>query len=384
MRIFLLANVLLNVREGRTTHVLELLENLSKHNDVICLAPRPPKIKYKSKNLVYIPVVHKRILYPISYQLLLFLYILYYSIQRKPDAIYARHYKFPFAQFIISRLLGIPNIVEINGIVREEMKMSDFRSNKLRTYFENLGENFNYKHADKLVAVSEGIKYGIMRLYDIPGSKILVIENGADIELFKPIDREEVMKELELDNGCSYIGFSGSFARYHGIEALIASAELIISQISNVKFLFVGDGELKEHIVKVVDDMNLREKFIFINRVAYAESPKYINAFDIGVILKRRDIPGSPLKLWEYMACGKPVIATNTSDFEIIKKCNCGILVDAEKPADVANAIVTLLKDKKLRKEMGENGRRYVVGNQSWACVAEKVETAIKDAVQNK
>jgi glycosyltransferase involved in cell wall biosynthesis len=101
-----------------------------------------------------------------------------------------------------------------------------------------------------------------------------------------------------------------------------------------------------------------------------------------GAFSKKKDIPGSPLKLWEYMACGKPVIATNTEDFKVLEGYNAGILVDPEKPEEVADAITTLLKNKDLREEMGNNGRRYVVENRSWGAVAGEVEKVMRVSVK--
>jgi glycosyltransferase involved in cell wall biosynthesis len=148
------------------------------------------------------------------------------------------------------------------------------------------------------------------------------------------------------------------------------------------KFLLVGDGPMKEQIVQRVNDLHLTDNFIFIERVPYEEVPKYVNAFDVCVILKKKDIPGSPLKLWEYMACGKPVIATNTEDFKALEKYNAGILVDPEKPEEVADAIISLLKNKELMEEMGKNGRKYVVENRSWEAVARRVEKVMKEAIK--
>ena len=82
------------------------------------------------------------------------------------------------------------------------------------------------------------------------------------------------------------------------------------------------------------------------------------------------------------MACGKPVIATNTQDFKALEEYNAGILVDPEKPDEVADAIITLLKYKELREEMGKNGREYVVENRSWEAVAREVVSVMKEAVK--
>ena len=380
MKIFMACNILLEGVDAQTIHIIELLRNLAKRNDIICFAPKPKNIKYKFQEIIYIPVLHRPILLSVSYQIALFFYLIYYCTKIKPDVIYARYGGLPFSQLIIHKFFRIPYIVEINGLAMEEMKLSN--TSKLNVCIAKLSEKLNYKHANKIVAVTQAIKRGIMQIYDIPDEKIVVIENGANTDLFKPMNREKVMKELNLDENYNYVGFSGSFARWHGLEDLVKSAPLILKEVENTKFLLVGDGHIKEQIIQMVNDLNLTDKFIFINRVPYEEVPKYVNAFDVCVILKKKNIPGCPLKLHEYMACRKPVIATNTQDFRVLEEYNAGIVVDSEKPEEVADAIITLLKNKELSDEMGRNGRTYVVENRSWEAVAREVEKVMKDVVK--
>jgi glycosyltransferase involved in cell wall biosynthesis len=267
--------------------------------------------------------------------------------------------------------------VEINGLGIDEMKLNN--PSKLIIKIFKVNEKLNYKHAKKIIAVTQGIKEGIVELYNISDEKIVVIENGVNTELFKPLNKGDV--KYGLDGNYNYVGFSGSFARWHGLEDLIRSAPLILKEVENTKFLLVGDGPMKEQIIQMVNDLNLKDSFIFIDRAPYEEVPKYVNAFDVCVILKKKDIPGSPLKLWEYMACGKPVIATNTEDFRVLEENNAGILVDPEKSEEVADAIITLLKNKELRDEMGKNGRKYVVENRSWESVARRVAELCEQTV---
>ena len=81
------------------------------------------------------------------------------------------------------------------------------------------------------------------------------------------------------------------------------------------------------------------------------------------------------------MACEKPTVASRISDLEFIEQ-NAGILVEPENPEELAKAIIKLLKDEKLREEMGRNGREYVVKNHSWEAVARNVAEVCKSAVR--
>ena len=381
MKIFMVCNVLLDGKDAQTTHVIELLRNLAKQNDTICFAPKPKNIKYKFQEIIYMPVLNKPILLSVSYQLVLFFYLIYYRTKIKPDVIYARHYGLPFSQLIISNLFRIPYIVEINGLAMEEMKLSN--RSKLNVCIAKLSEKLNYRHAKKIVAVTQGVKKGIIELYDLPDEKIIVIENGANIDLFKPIDKKKAKKELNFDQDANYICFVGNLAPWQGVEFLIQSAPLILKESPYTKFLIIGEGQMKEELVELADKTGVSDKFIFTGVVPYEEVPKYINASDVCVVPKKPLGSGySPLKLYEYMACGEPIVASKISGFEILEQQNAGILVEPENPDELAKAIIKLLKDEKLREEMGKNGREYVVKNHSWESVARRVAEVCESSVR--
>ena len=99
-------------------------------------------------------------------------------------------------------------------------------------------------------------------------------------------------------------------------------------------------------------------KFIFTEAVPYEDVPKYINASDVCIApfitARYMKIGLSPLKIYEYMACKNPIVPSRISNLGFIKQNNAGILVESENPKKLANAIIKLLKDTKLREEMGE------------------------------
>ena len=119
--------------------------------------------------------------------------------------------------------------------------------------------------------------------------------------------------------------------------------------------------------------------------VPYQKVPQYINASAVCVVLKVEAKSGySPLKLYEYMACGKPVVATRVSGFDILEECRAGLLVNTGDYQEFANAVTMLLKNGELRRELGKNGRQYVVENQSWESVARKVADVCQILVDNR
>jgi len=379
IKVFMVCDVWLDGRDAQTTHVLELFKNLGKLRDTHLFAPRPKKLVNEAQNTIFVPTVMP-IFKSAFYQLFLFLYLIHYCFKFSPDVIYGRLSNLSFSFFFISKIFRIPYVVEVNGLLIDEEKM--IGRPKVLTRLTRLNEKLNYKQADKIVAVTQGIKDEIKKLHSIPDEKIVVIENGANTDLFKPMHQEKAKKELKLEEKKNYICFVGNLAPWQGVEFLIQSAPLILKESTHTKFMIIGDGPMKEELIDLAEQMAVSDKFIFTGVVPYEEVPKYINASDICVVYKKPLKSGySPLKLYEYMACEKPVIASRVEGFEILEENHAGILVEPENPKELAKAIIKLLKDERLRRELGENGRKYVTKNHSWEAVARRVAEVCKSVV---
>ena len=387
MKVDMLYNLQLEGHGAGTTHTMELFENLKKvGNEVNLFVPKPKDAApYKRANISYLPILNIPLLRGVSYQLILFFYYLLYQTKHtKPDFIYSRISLFTISPLILSKLLKIPYVVEINGLGIDELKLSN--ASKLAIQLYKINEKLNYTHAEKIVAITQGIKKGIMELYNIPGEKIVVIGNGANTGLFRPEDITGARKELNFDQDANYVCFIGGLYPWQGVEYLIQSAPLILKESPNTKFLIVGEGQMKEKLIELVKEIDVSDKFIFTGAVPYEEVPKYINASDVCVapFIKERNIRIglSPLKIYEYLACEKSVISSRIPNLEFIEQQNAGILVEPKNPHELAKAIIKLLKDEKIREEKGRNGRECIVKNHSWEAVATRVAEVCESAVR--
>lgn len=313
------------------------------------------------------------------------------------DLIYARS---DYVSIIVSKLLKIPVIIEVNGVSWEEnLLRTDFISRMLK-FLKNIfsidilkiRDKIILNSATKVVVVTERIRELLLEENILKRARIndiIVINNGANIEMFRPLDmdKNEIRKELNLSLSDYYINFTGNLFRYQGVEYLIQSVPLILKEYPNTKFLVVGDGVMKKELVELAKKTGVSDKFIFTGTVPYEEVPKYINASDVCVAPSARDernkkSGGSSLKIYEYLACGKPVVTGNLDgDKDLILESNAGYVVSAENTAELANAIIKLLKNKELREEMGKNGRKCVVENHSWEAVAKRVEEVCNEVV---
>jgi glycosyltransferase involved in cell wall biosynthesis len=224
----------------------------------------------------------------------------------------------------------------------------------------------------------------------VPGDKIVVIRNGANTDMFQPMDISVARKKLNLNQSGNYICFVGAFSAWHRIDRLVRSVPLVLQDYPNTRFLIIGDGKMKQDLIILAEQIGVHDKIIFTGRVPYQEVPLYINASDVCVFPSTKNFRnnrtgGSPLKLYEYMACGKPVVVGNVAGVsDDVTDANSGFVVDTANNDEMARAIIKLLSNEQLRKEMGDRGRKAAVEKHSWRKVAEQLAEVFESVIQKK
>jgi glycosyltransferase involved in cell wall biosynthesis len=380
-KIFLVYYSSFTTKSGSNIHILELLRNLKKYTDVVLFAPGQKGIERGFSGIKYVPVINNKYLVQPSYEFILSFYLLYSCIKNRPEVLYLRQNSFPFFPIALCKTFKIPSIVEVNGLVMDELNVSpDSKSFAYRvfSYLALRSEKFNYRYCDRIVSVTDKLKDELVRLYSVPAEKIIVINNGANTDIFRPMDQKQARDRLKLDNSKKYVCFVGHLAAWQGVEFLIYSAPHILEKYPDVRFLVVGDGVMKDKLLKIASETGVLDKFTFTGRISYESVPEYINSADVCVapFIKDRNskIGLSALKTYEYLACGKPIVASNISGVkDLLDLSGGGISVPPENPRELANAVVELIADQKMRNTMGEQGRKYVIENHSWDGVARKI-----------
>lgn len=386
--IFLVYYGSFNARSGSNIHILELLGNLKKYTYVIMFAPGQKSVNRALSGIKYVPVIDNKYLVQPSYELVLPFYLLYSYIKNRPDVLYLRQNSFPIFPIILCKILKIPSVVEVNGLVLDELKVNNSKSFAYRV-FSRLAlrsEKLNYRYCDRIVSVTDKLKEELVNLYAVPEGKINVINNGANTDLFKPMSQEKVKAELQLEESKKYVCFVGNLATWQGVEFLIYAAPFILKKCPDARFLIVGDGVMKNKLLELSSELGLSDKIIFTGRVPYENVPPYINASDVCVapFIKGRNakIGLSALKTYEYLACGKPLVASSISGVkDLIELSGGGISISPENPEELANAVVELILNENMRALMGERGRKYIVENHSWNGVARKILDVCNDIV---
>jgi len=373
---------------GGKTHFIEVAQNLVKlGNELLILLPgyRPRDRKNYGLNVCYVPTFRKNVLSYLLYEIVSFFYLTFYILKWRPDAIYLRQALFEIFPPIIARFFRVPYVIEKNGIMEDELRSRGF--NEIVIKMLRLAEEINFRLSDKIICVTEGIKREIARRYRVNEGKLVVIPNGANIELFRPLDKHECRRKLGLERDAFYIGFVGSFAPWQGLEVLIEAAKQVKEQgYSQIRYILVGDGEQESILREKVQEYKLEQEILFTGRVAYEEVVNYMNAFDVCYLCKEGLSFGfSPIKLYEYLACGRPVIASRIDGVkEVIEEGECGYLFEAGDAEELAKRIIQSYQERETLQEMGLRGRRLVEGKYSWRAIAERVaEVLIEIAKKN-
>jgi glycosyltransferase involved in cell wall biosynthesis len=196
--------------------------------------------------------------------------------------------------------------------------------------------------------------------------------------------RKNIRKKFEL---CDHlvIGYVGTFPQWHGIEDLIRASVQILKQKASIKFLMVGP--YFEYAQNITKKLGVETAFIFSGPVAYQEVPNYINAADIMVApynpnrdeMRKRYGIGSPIKIFEYMACGKPVVTTDLKLItDIVQKRKTGLIVPPGDVNKLAESLIELIDNPQEAREMGQRARRTVEHQYSWSGLTEKIADVLE------
>lgn len=367
----------LNANSGGGVHTYELFKNFQSMGEVTCFIAESKQYS-KLSGIVNVPFINKPFLRSISYYISLFFLLMNYSLKNNPNIFYIRKSTWGFSPLIISKILKIPYVLEINGLIDDEIRMLRKSSKKITLKIIFFMDSFHFKYATKLITVTQGLKDQIIQNYGIPTEKIIFIENGMNPDDFYPIERTTALLKLKLNTSNKYVCFVGGLAPWHGVEYLIQSANNILTEFPDILFLIIGDGPMKTKIIQQIELFNLSKKFILTGNIEHSLIPYYINASELCVAPFTEDrnlrIGLSPLKIFEYLSCGKPVVASNIPGVsEILLQSGGGILVKPDNPLELQRAIITLLKDEEMRTRMGHMGQKFITSKYCWSNTAERI-----------
>jgi glycosyltransferase involved in cell wall biosynthesis len=225
---------------------------------------------------------------------------------------------------------------------------------------------FTIKRADMITCDAETVKREIIQLSGYPPEKIVVFARGIDLSLFKPNIslRLNLRKRLDIEEK-KVIIMNRSFKPVYGIDYFLRALPRVWEKVPSVYVLLIGSGPLEREFKKIVKELNLESIVKFIGEVPNAEMPAYLNASDLYVSSSLSD--GTSLSLLEAMACGLPVVVTDVpAILEWVENGVNGLVVPRRSIDELAEAIIYLLQQEDIRKEMGEKNITIAKERADW------------------
>lgn len=280
----------------------------------------------------------------------------------------------------------IPFVLEYNGSEIWIAKNWGNRGIKGLSLSEQI-ERLTFEKADLITCVSSPLKRQLVEL-GIEEDKIIVTPNGVNPDMYRPdIDGSGIRDKYHIGKEKTVIGFIGTFGAWHGAEILAEAFALLAGKYQNIHLLMIGDGVRMAQVKETVRSGHLEQAVTLTGIVPQKEGPRYLAACDILVspTIKNPDgtpFFGSPTKLFEYMAMGKGIVASDLDQMaEVLEHERTALLVEPNQAAAAAGAIARLVEDKELRARLGENARAEACAKYTWEKHTGKIISALYERI---
>lgn len=218
---------------------------------------------------------------------------------------------------------------------------------------------YNLSKADRILSTSKVMAVETQKYTE---KEVVVTPFGIDLDKFKPLNAKSLFDENDI-----VIGTIKTLEEKYGIEYLIKAFAIVKNKYKNLplKLLIVGDGSLSGNLKKLVHDLNIENETAFTGKIPHKLVPVYDNMLSVSVSVSNSESFG--VAIIEASACGKPVIVSDVGGLpEVVENGVTGIVVPARDHEKTAKAIEKLVLDEKLRKKMGEAGRKRVAKFYDW------------------
>jgi glycosyltransferase involved in cell wall biosynthesis len=325
----------------------------------------------------------------------------------RPPVIYARQHWLGILPLFTAKRLGIPYVAEFNGLRHRGILSRNPRSVK-GVIIRQL-ERWCAQWSTAIVVPSLSLAKRVAELLGnnpaiqnlssfthyasrFTPHTIFVIPNGIDPEIFRPIPQEEARRKLGLPTEGLYVAYTGSLHIWQGVDVLLHAFARLVKKFPNCCLLVVGgqDEPNKDAYKRLAHELRITDHAIFVPFVPYEQSALYIAAADVCVAPYVSSYcehgGGSPLKLYAYLSCGRPVVLSDLGEFvdaDLVRVSEAGLLVPPGDSEALAEAIAQLLADPNLRSEMGKRGREAILNGYTWEHNAERIEVVLKSVMRN-
>ncbi len=249
------------------------------------------------------------------------------------------------------------------------------REGGLLVRLARLLERLSYEKSDCVSVLTNSIGRHIRVLApSVESSRIVLIPHGISLTHFMP---SPLRREFQII-------YSGSLGRAQALNEVIAAWKDIL-RLHAVKLIILGKGETEEDLKILSKQLGVGEFVQFIGAVPRSRVPQYVSRSLIGLVPLRAGLGldyAAPTKVFEYMACGVPFVASCGGELEEIAKSSGAGIVVRDKAPDISRAIIFLLGHPQILKSMADNGRKYVQTNYANEVVYDRLFNEIKGICQ--
>jgi len=317
-------------------------------------------------------------------------------LKHKPDFIYERASLYATAGARLADKFKVPHIIELNAPLAVEQ--SAYRA----TGFGELAaesERYTLMHADALIVVSTELAKHVRSL-GVAARKVHVMPNGVNPELF--MERgcvedqpQHSRKSVHAAAGAAHtaafrpptLGFVGGLRPWHGIEVLPELLAQLSKRHPDIRLIIAGDGQLRGDLEREFKRRKLTKRVTFTGALLHEDIPEVIRQFDIALAPYPKhdhDFYFSPLKLFEYMACGVAVVASDVGQIsEVVRHGKTGLLYPTGNFKALVARCEKLLADPKLRSAIGAAAAGEVARKFTWGINATKTVKLATQLIRN-
>lgn len=298
----------------------------------------------------------------------------------RPDAFYERYNLFLLAGVLLKRVTGVPMLLEVNApLADERLRFGGLANRRLAAWVERI----TWRAADRVLPVTEALA-SCVRARGVDPSRITVIQNGVGHEFLGVVaDGAEVRRRHALV-GKIVLGFTGFVREWHGLERVIDFIATC-DRARRLHFVLVGDGPARSFLEQRAKERGVADCVTITGVVPRGEVPHYVAVFDIA--LQPHVVPyASPLKVFEYMALSRAIVAPATSNIrEVLVHEHSALLFDSADGHAFASAIERLCSDPSLRVRLGHAARATIdTMNLTWTGNAERIVRIFEEMIAGR
>ncbi len=289
---------------------------------------------------------------------------------------------------LVKKFKGVPFVYNLQDIFPDSLAGTGLaKKGGLLWEIGRVIENFTYRNADKIIVISEDFKKNILAK-GVPAEKIVLIYNWVDQNAVSDIPRDKnlMFDRYGLDRNKFYITYNGNIGLTQNMDMLLEVAKALEAN-ENIRFVLVGNGAYLEQVQQIIKDRNV-QNVTLLPFQPYEDISHVFSLGDVSLVISKPGVGANsvPSKTWSIMSASRPVLA-NFDENElksIIENNNCGIFTKAGDKVAFTEAILKLYNNRDLCKEMGKNGRKFVMENLTKEIGTSKYVEVIKSFEKKK